>query len=118
MSLWQVMVCALALCLAGMLVLSQAMDRHCDQFVSRGEPGPALRVVLRLAGAALMLLALWLCTGLWGGAVGTIVWLGGLSVAALALTWLLAYMPGPGAVLVAMGGLAALAGTLLSAFTG
>lgn len=65
-----------------------------------------------------MLLALWLCTGLWGGAVGTIVWLGGLSVAALALTWLLAYMPGPGAVLVAMGGLAALAGTLLPAFTG
>ena len=52
MSLWQVMACALALCLAGMLVLSQVMDRHCDQLVSRGEPGPALRVVLRLAGAA------------------------------------------------------------------
>lgn len=51
------------------------MDRHCDQLVSRGEPGPALRALLRLAGVALMLFALWLCTGLWGGAVGIIVWL-------------------------------------------
>lgn len=117
MSLWPVMVCALALCLAAMLVLSQAMDRHCDQLVSRGEPGPALRVVLRLVGVALMLLALWLCTGLWGAAVGVIVWLGDLCVAALALAWLLAYMPRSGAVLVAMGGLAALAGTLLAACT-
>ena len=117
MSLWQVMVCAVALCLAGMLVLSQAMDRHCDQLVPRGEPGPAVRVVLRLAGAALMLLALWHCAGFWGGAVGALVWLGCLSVAALALTWLLAYMPRCAAALVGTGGLAALAWTVLVAST-
>ncbi|WP_294255774.1 DUF3325 domain-containing protein [uncultured Comamonas sp.] len=116
MSLWQVIVCVLALCLAGVLVLSQAMDRHCDQLVARGEPGPMRRAVLRLVGVALILLALWLCAGLWGAAVGSIFWLGGLSVAALALTWMFAYWPGPGAVLVAMGGLAALAGTLMAAF--
>ncbi|BDR08803.1 DUF3325 domain-containing protein [Comamonas thiooxydans] len=114
MSLWQVMLCALALCLAGMLVLSQAMDRHCDQLVSRGEPGPALRVVLRLAGAALMLLALRHCMDCWGGAVGIVVWLGCLSVAALAVAWLLAYMPRQGAVFAAMGGLGALAWTILA----
>ncbi len=58
------------------------MDRHCDQLVSRGEPGPALRALLRLTGVALMLLALWLCTGLWCGGNHRLA--GGLSVVALA----------------------------------
>lgn len=50
MSFWPLMICALALCLAGMLVLSQAMDRHCHQIVSRSEPGPVLRALLRVTG--------------------------------------------------------------------
>lgn len=114
MSFWPVMISVLALSLAGMLVLSQAMDRHCHQIVSRSEPGSVQRAVLRVAGAALMLLALRHCMDCWGGAVGMVVWLGGLSVAALAVAWLLAYMPRQGAVLVAMGGLGALGWTILA----
>ena len=114
MSFWPMMICVLALCLAGMLVLSQAMDRHCHQIVSRSDPGSAQRALLRVTGAALMMVALWLCTGCWGGAVGIVVWLGCLSVAALAVAWLLAYMPRRGAVLAVMGGLAALAWTILT----
>ncbi|NIF81918.1 DUF3325 domain-containing protein [Comamonas sp. Tr-654] len=114
MSFWPLMICALALCLAGMLVLSQAMDRHCHQILSRSEPGSVQRALLRVTGAALMMVALWLCTGYWGGAVGIVVWLGCLSVAALAVAWLLAYMPRQGGVLAVMGGLAALAWTILT----
>lgn len=108
MTLLEIMVCALALCLAGMLLLSQAMDRHCSQLLAGAEPGALQRALLRLWGAALLALALWLCLQGWGAAVGFVAWLGWLSVGALGVAWLLAYAPRGGGLLVALAGLAAL----------
>jgi len=113
MNVWEVIACAMALCLAGMLLLSQAMDRHCDQLMARGAPGPLLRAVLRLLAAALMALALWYCIGGWGASVGTVAWLGWLSVSALLVAWLLSYAPRSGAVVIALAGMGALAWTLM-----
>lgn len=111
-SVWSVMSCALALCLAAMLLLSQVMDRHCAQILPLGEPGPVLSGVLRGAGLACMSLALWQCMRWWGPAVGTVLWLGWLSAAALLVAALLTYAPRSGAAVVAVAGLFALAWTL------
>lgn len=112
MSAMELMACVLALCLAGMLLLSQAMDRHCEQVVRRGEPGRVRRWALRLAAASLLALALWLCVQGWGAAVGGVGWLGGLSVAALLLTGLLTYAARAGAVAITLAGGMALAWTM------
>ncbi|WP_027014561.1 DUF3325 domain-containing protein [Comamonas composti] len=116
MTLLEIVACALALSLAGMLLLSQAMDRHCSQVLERAEPGLALRVVLRLLGTALMVLALWWCLQGWGPSVGSVAWLGWMSAAALGVAWLLAYAPRGGALLVTLAGLAALVWTGIRGF--
>lgn len=108
-------VIALALCLAAMLLLSQAMDRHCSQVLARAEPGWALRALLRVSAVALMALAWWHCLRHWGAAVGTVAWFGWLSLAALAVAWLLVYAPRGGAALVALAGAVALAWSALHA---
>lgn len=83
----------LALCLPAMLLLSQAMDRHCEQILRRGEPGRPLRWALRLAAGLLLALALQRCMAASGAAVGTVAWLGWLSVAAWCLVLILSYAP-------------------------
>ncbi|MBP7351647.1 MAG: DUF3325 domain-containing protein [Comamonas sp.] len=107
-SVWSVMACALALCLAAMVLLSQAMHRHCEHILPRGEPGPVRIAVLRALSLACMSLALWQCTRWWGPAVGTVLWLGWLSVAALLVAGLLTYAPRTGAACVAVASLSAL----------
>ena len=116
MSIAEIIACALSLCLVGMLLLSQAMDRHCDQVVRRGEPGRATRWSLRALATLFLGLSLWLCIQGWGGSVGTVAWLGWLSVAALMVAWLLTYAPQSGAAVVALTGLLALAWTALRGF--
>jgi len=83
----------LALCLPAMLLLSQAMDRHCEQILRRGEPGGPLRWALRLAACLLLALALQRCMEASGAAVGAVAWLGWLSVAAWCLVLILSYAP-------------------------
>nr|WP_312990176.1 DUF3325 domain-containing protein [Comamonas koreensis] len=89
----------LALCLPAMLLLSQAMDRHCKQILRRGEPGRRLRWGLRLGAALLLVLALRCCMHTWGPAVGAVAWLGWLSVAAWLQLLILTYAPRRGTAL-------------------
>lgn len=88
---------ALALGHAGMVACSLAMERHFGQ-ISRGRglaaaPAAALRGLLRVAAAALLAVALWVCVGAWGGPVGTVLWLGFLSAAAMLVVLGLTYAP-------------------------
>lgn len=84
---------ALGLAFAAFAALALAMDRHYEQVMHRMHAHKTLRLCLRAAGAALMLLALWCCVTAWGAVVATLVWLGLLSCAALMTTLALSYMP-------------------------
>lgn len=111
MSLTLAALLAVALCYAGMAGLCLAMDRHHAQ-VWRTK-APSRQRLLRLAGWALLALAVWPCVEVWGSAVGPVVWFGMLSVGAFVLVLLLPYRPRLAAILAALSGGAALA-TLLS----
>lgn len=90
-----------ALCYAGMTAICLSMDRHHTQV--RGRKSPALQRLLRPAGWALLVLALWPCVGAWGSSVGVVIWFGFLSAGALALVLLLPYQPKGAAWLMGLG---------------
>lgn len=83
---------ALAAAIAGFCALSLAMDRHWEQFNSRGT-GPAawLRRRLRNAGTVGLLASLAACIALRGAGQGWVAWAGMLTAAALALVFTLSY---------------------------
>lgn len=82
----------LLLAYGGMTTLCLAMNRHYRQ-VRFGAPDKRFKVVMRLTGSILLLLALMLGIVGWGPAIGPVVWFGVLSVGALALIFLLPYYP-------------------------
>lgn len=106
---------ALALAYSGMAGLCLAMDRHHGQ-VWGGDATPARRRGLRIAGSALLALALLPCLAAWGTSVGIVAWLGFLSAGALLLVALLPYAPRLTPVLGAGAGLLALAALGLQAW--
>jgi hypothetical protein len=84
---------ALGLMFAGCLLLSLSMRRHYRQ-VFADESGYAERLwPLRIVGYALVLLALWPCTRLFGAPIGICLWLSILALAAFGVIMLLTYRP-------------------------
>lgn len=92
--------CAIAMALlltyAGMACLALATPRHYHQVWTRN-PHAAHTRVLRGAGALLMGLAILPCVGLWGDALGMMVWLGWLCAGALLWFGKLSWTPRPAA---------------------
>ncbi|MFT3721491.1 DUF3325 domain-containing protein [Pseudorhodoferax sp.] len=97
--------------LPGFAALSLAMERHQLQVFDR-PLGRGAAWAARLAGIALLLVALAWCATAWHGAVAAVAWLGVLSFAALPVGLLLTYRPRRlpllAAVVLAAGVLAAL----------
>ncbi len=81
-----------ALAFAGFTLIAATMDRHQDDLAPRGlAPRPALAI--RLAGFALLGLAMLPGLRLYGTSIGLAWWCGVLTFAALALALLLTYRP-------------------------
>ncbi|PHV09133.1 hypothetical protein CSQ96_01160 [Janthinobacterium sp. BJB412] len=107
MALWFTIIAGLGLCYAGMSGLALALDRHHRQL--RGADCPPRRgMLLRAAGAALLLLALQPCIQYWGVGAGITAWLGCLTMGAFLFIGLLPYAPRAATLLALVGGLAGL----------
>lgn len=95
-----------------MAALSLAMDRHYEQVSGRFYVPRWQRIALRVLGALLLLLSLWVCMAGSGVSVGAVTWAGWLTASALAVALLLTYVPRVvpiTAPLAALGGLVGLA---------
>lgn len=102
---------AFLICFLGFGALSVAMPRHHRQVFGRA-PRPRERAAYRLAGGALLALALAPCFVAWPGSTALVGWLGLLTVAAMSQVLALTYAPGAlpvTAVVCAAGALAAAA---------
>jgi hypothetical protein len=84
--------CGLLLAYAGMIGLSQGMERHYKQVWQR-LPSPGLRRALRLSGWALLAASLAACVQAWGWAMGPVGWFGQISLGGFVLVLLLPYWP-------------------------
>lgn len=85
-------IASFALCHAGLVALSLAMDRHYHQ-VWRRHASRAQRQLYRLGGVLLLLVSVICAVVVWGKSVGAVAWLGILSAVALPLIFLLPYSP-------------------------
>ncbi|RQO39710.1 DUF3325 domain-containing protein [Variovorax sp. KBW07] len=111
MTVWYASLLSLALAHAGMAALSFAIDRHHEQLTQRRDEMPARRrVLLRVAGALLLIAAVVPCVMAWGGTVGPVAWLGFLSAGALLVALLLPYRPKGAAWLAACAAITGCAG--------
>ncbi|MYM71945.1 DUF3325 family protein [Duganella sp. FT134W] len=109
MSYALVVLTALALCFAGMVALSLAIDRHHKQVYGADAP-PRKRYLLRVGGTLLLALAIAPCLLLWGSGAGLVAWVGMLTVGALLAAGLLPYWPARVAPLAAVAGALGLVG--------
>lgn len=82
----------LLLAYGGLTALCLAMNRHYRQ-VRFGAPDRRFKVLMRINGSILLLLALVLGIDGRGPTIGPVVWFGVLSVSGLALIFLLPYYP-------------------------
>jgi hypothetical protein len=98
---------------AGLAMLSFAMDRHHDQFFVRPSH-PLRRLVLRVAGGALLLAGFAAATSARGWSIGPVAFVSALSVGGLLLVLLLAvsarYAALVAALALAAGGVAIIGG--------
>jgi len=83
---------AFLLSLAGFAMLSLSMDRHQEKVLRQSLTG-TLNHGLKIAGMALLLLALTACMVAQTESVAAIIWLGLLTFAALCVAALLSYWP-------------------------
>jgi hypothetical protein len=99
---------AAALCASytGFTAIALAMARH-HRTLAHREPGPALKRLLRIIGAAFIAGAFAACVPAWGWAIGPVAWFGVLSVAALAFVFLFALAPRVAAALATLGAVGA-----------
>jgi hypothetical protein len=87
------LIIALGLMFAGCLLLSLSLRRHYRQ-VFADQSGYAERMwPLRIAGYALVSLALWPCIQLSGAPIGFCLWLSILALASFLVIMLLTYRP-------------------------
>lgn len=93
MTTWFASLLGLALAYAGMAGLGFAMDRHHEQLTQLRETPARRRVLLRIGGAALLVVAAVPCVIAWGATVGPVAWLGFLSAGALPVALMLPYRP-------------------------
>jgi len=107
MTTMPLLLAVLCLSYAGMAALCLALERHYHQLTGRHEIPRAVRMALRILGAALLLGALALCLRGWGPTVGWVAWFAWLTTGALAVALLASYaprfMPGIGALSLAAG---------------
>jgi hypothetical protein len=104
----------LALAFAGMASLGFAMDRHYEQLTRSREVPQRVRLLLRVAGCALLAVAAVPCVMAWNASVGTVAWLGFLSAGALPVALLLPYRPRGVAGLAACGAVVGCVGLALA----
>lgn len=86
------MLLALLLCYAGFTALCLAMDRHHVELLGR-KSSLRRRQGLRLAGWALLAVALWAAVAVAGWGLGLVQWFAVLMLSALLLVLLLPYRP-------------------------
>lgn len=84
---------ALGLCLCGVALLLLAAERE-GSVLLRREIGLGARQRLRLSGAAVLAMALWLCMRLWQPNFGLLLWIGWLSLSCVAGALAVAWWPG------------------------
>ncbi len=89
---------ALSLAYAGFTCLCLSMRRHHRQ-VWTGDASAAKLLGFRLAGWLCLVLSLSVCIGVWGWAVGLVVWFGVLTFVGSVLVFLLPYAPRTAAIL-------------------
>ncbi|MDX3895852.1 DUF3325 domain-containing protein [Pusillimonas sp.] len=107
MTTMPLLLAVLCLSYAGMAALCLALERHYHQLTGRHEIPRAIRMALRILGAALLLGGLALCLRGWGPTVGWVAWFAWLTTGALAVALLASYAPrfmsGVGALSLAAG---------------
>lgn len=86
------LILSLTLAYAGMLGLCLGMERHWKQLASPRLPA-ITRTLCRVAGAALLALAVFTATFVWPVGMAWVAWFGMISLTGLALLLLLPYAP-------------------------
>jgi hypothetical protein len=85
---------ALGLTLLGCLLLSLSLRRHYRQAFADESAYEQRLWPLRIAGYALLFLALWPCIRMFGAPIGICLWLSIVALAAFLVIMLLTYRPG------------------------
>lgn len=96
------MLLALLMCYVGFVALCLSTDRHHGELL-HSKPSPRRRLALRVAGWALLVLAIWPAVAVTGWGQGLVEWCAVLMLSALLLVLLLPYRPRLALILAGVG---------------